>query len=102
MGQRDGFSSGDIAKLNAMYHCNVSGSGSTSPTENHPFRPIRPLLPLRPNRPSRPNRPNRPVLNLIGNLIRPREEGDEELEGESDSAMITNNEIDVDAPTTVE
>lgn len=28
MGQREGFSAGDIAKLNAMYHCDSSKIGN--------------------------------------------------------------------------
>lgn len=50
MGQRDGFASSDVEKINKMYQC------TNQPTSQGIFKPTHP-------RPSyqKPNRPNRPV-----------------------------------------
>lgn len=98
MGQREGFSTGDIAKLNAMYHCYgkvAQGEAEEQPqtaelsndempdmTDEHAAdvsngepEPNRPFLPFLPLRPTNSNGGNRPILNLVdnvmGNIMRP-------------------------------
>lgn len=83
MGQRNGFSPGDIAKLKAMYHCNsanapskpaAASSGASAPSAHRPARPVR---------------PNRPVLNVLGNIIRPFRPRGDEVEYEGDVNDVT-------------
>lgn len=91
MGQRNGFSSGDVTKLNAMYHCNKASAGSV------PNRPVSSSSSTA-QRPNSPARPNRPILNILGNIVRPfRPRGDEDDEEYNDdmknSKEIQTNEI---------
>uniref|UniRef100_A0A182JIN7 Uncharacterized protein n=1 Tax=Anopheles atroparvus TaxID=41427 RepID=A0A182JIN7_ANOAO len=74
MGQRSGFSSGDLGKLNAMYGCKGTGAAPTSSSGN--AAPTRPQQ--RPTRPARPAGNNRPgngaqvasaIVNFIGGLF---------------------------------
>lgn len=87
MGQREGFSAGDIAKLNAMYHCDskignllddelpaeVYENNNEINADREPFGQILPFLPIRPFAPENAAAfaPNRPVMNLLGNVMRP-------------------------------
>lgn len=71
MGQRDGFSSLDVAKLNAMYGCNKAniGTGSSAPVASagKPQRPARPSRPVK--RPNGGGPTGAQVVGFIGNLI---------------------------------
>lgn len=78
MGQRNGFSDGDVAKLNAMYKCNPS-----SIEEGKPVTAAVPLAasssssssakPSSSSSSAKPFKttPGRPLVNFIGNLVRP-------------------------------
>lgn len=70
MGQRDGFSDSDVAKLNAMYECKKN-SGSSIGTTRRPSAG-RPPAVLSSGSPSTSNSGNSyPVLNFINNLVKP-------------------------------
>lgn len=85
MGQRNGFSAGDVAKLNTMYTCNKTniGHGVTHapgrPTTLKPIGAIgaNPVIPAAATS-------SRPLLNFLGNLFRPRKD---EEDGESDERL---------------
>nr|XP_019534797.2 zinc metalloproteinase nas-4-like isoform X3 [Aedes albopictus] len=74
MGQRNGFSRGDIDKLNAMYGCkgttsSSSSSGSTSSGTVTASKPQRPARPSRPNKRPGNGPTGAQVVGFIGNLI---------------------------------
>lgn len=93
MGQRNGFSSGDIKKLNAMYRCDKVSNSAAASTPNRPASPATSTATAQ--RPNRPARPNRPVLNVLGNIMRPfRPRGDEDDDEEYQmNTDIQTNEI---------
>lgn len=67
MGQRDGFSDSDVAKLNAMYSCD---SSTHKPSAGRPAAVT--ATPAKPTATAAsPHRPNRPVLNFLGHVIKP-------------------------------
>lgn len=69
MGQRDGFSDSDVAKLNGMYECKKNGGSSTG-TTRRPSSARPPVLSS--GSPSTTNSANSyPVLNFISNLVKP-------------------------------
>lgn len=68
MGQRDGFSDSDVAKLNGMYECKINGGSSATTRRPASGRP--PVLSA--GSPSSSNSGNSyPVLNFINNLVKP-------------------------------
>lgn len=68
MGQRDGFSNSDVAKLNGMYECKKTGSSLVTTRKPLSGRP--PVLSS--GSPSNTNSGNSyPVLNFINNLVKP-------------------------------
>ncbi|XP_065073301.1 zinc metalloproteinase nas-4 isoform X1 [Ochlerotatus camptorhynchus] len=66
MGQRNGFSKGDINKLNGMYGCKGGGSSSSISVAPKPQRPVRPA---RPNKRPGNGPTGAQVIGFIGNLI---------------------------------
>lgn len=85
MGQRNGFSAGDVAKLNGMYNCKKDSS--TSSASNG--RP--PLLSSGPTTTSNSGN-SYPVLNFISNLVKPffQEENESNEINESNESNETN------------
>lgn len=92
MGQRNGFSANDVAKLNAMYACDKTsiGAGATTPTAKPTAKPTAGAKPAaassakpKPKPTPAPSPSPSPVLTFLGNLIRPffHEDGEEDLAG---------------------
>uniref|UniRef100_A0A182T7S8 Metalloendopeptidase n=1 Tax=Anopheles maculatus TaxID=74869 RepID=A0A182T7S8_9DIPT len=71
MGQRNRFSSSDLAKLNAMYGCKGASPGAATGTTGGSSngQTQRPGRPTRPLRPAGNNRPGAQVAGAIVNLI---------------------------------
>lgn len=68
MGQRDGFSDSDVAKLNGMYECKKNG-GSSVGTTRRPSSARPPVLSS--GSPSANSGNSNPVLSFITNLVKP-------------------------------
>ncbi|KFB46307.1 AGAP004620-PC-like protein [Anopheles sinensis] len=83
MGQRSGFSSSDLAKLNSMYGC--KGTSGVSPSTGSTTGNATPQRPVRPSRPAGNNRPGNgaqvasAIVSFIGSIF-----------GEEDSNTTSN------------
>lgn len=86
MGQRDGFSDSDVAKLNGMYECKKN-SGSSFGTTRRPSSARPPVLSS--GFPSVNSGNSNPVLSFISNLVKPFfQEGDDS--NETNEINVTN------------
>ncbi|XP_041788195.1 zinc metalloproteinase nas-4 isoform X2 [Anopheles merus] len=87
MGQRQAFSSSDLAKLNAMYGCKgnsaAATSSGTSPQTQRPGRPTRPSRPAGNNRPGNGGaQVASAIVNLIGSIFGEEDTNTTEIAGE--------------------
>lgn len=99
MGQRNGFSKGDVAKLNAMYSCDKSniGGGVASSPGRPTLKPIAIVTNALKPAAASTTTSSRPLLNFLGNLLKPRKDEDSE-----DSADEWLDAIEEDSSNTID
>lgn len=81
MGQRTAFSSGDVAKLNAMYKCNKDkpSTAAAPPSNGTPVASAVASIIASASKPNQ-NRPNRPFFNLVGSWFGKDEENEIDID----------------------